>query len=109
MNKQYILKQICHATLHQMLHLCAEDTRDFTVRCTFLSISLLEQKSTTIDFKFVTRNRKRSTVVMFITISISELYILLSRHQNTGQNHNIKTSDISLENVAQFKYLGMTV
>jgi hypothetical protein len=34
---------------------------------------------------------------------------LLSRHQNTGQNHNIKIGNKSIENVAQFKYFGMTV
>jgi hypothetical protein len=33
--------------------------------------------------------------------------MLLSRHQNAGQNHNIKIGDISFENVAQFKYLGI--
>jgi hypothetical protein len=36
-------------------------------------------------------------------------YMLLSRHQNAGQNHNIKKGDRSFENVAQFKYLGMIV
>jgi hypothetical protein len=36
-------------------------------------------------------------------------YMLLSCHQNAGQNHNIKTANRSFENVAQFKYLGMTV
>jgi hypothetical protein len=36
-------------------------------------------------------------------------YMLLSCHQNAGQNHNIKIADTSLENVAQFKYFGMTV
>jgi ABC-type siderophore export system fused ATPase/permease subunit len=36
-------------------------------------------------------------------------YMLLSRHQKAGQNHNIKIGDRSLENVAQFKYLRMTV
>jgi hypothetical protein len=35
--------------------------------------------------------------------------MLLSRHQNAGQNHNITIGDISFENVAQFKYLGTTV
>jgi hypothetical protein len=30
-------------------------------------------------------------------------------HQNAGQNHNIKIGIISFENVAQFKYFGMTV
>jgi hypothetical protein len=28
---------------------------------------------------------------------------------NAGQNHDIKTANKSYENVAQFKYLGMTV
>jgi hypothetical protein len=36
-------------------------------------------------------------------------YILLSRHQNAGQNHNIKISNSSFKNVAHFKYLGTTV
>jgi hypothetical protein len=36
-------------------------------------------------------------------------YMLLSRHQNEGQNHNIKIGDRSFENVSQFKYLGTTV
>jgi hypothetical protein len=35
--------------------------------------------------------------------------MLLSRHQNAGQNHNIKVANRSFETVAQFKYLGMTV
>jgi hypothetical protein len=34
---------------------------------------------------------------------------VLSRHQNVGQNHNIKVGDWSFENVAQFIYLGTTV
>jgi hypothetical protein len=36
-------------------------------------------------------------------------YMLLSPHQNAGQNHNIKICDRLFENVAQFKYLGTTV
>jgi hypothetical protein len=36
-------------------------------------------------------------------------YMLLSRHQNAGKYHNIRTANISLENVAQFRYLGTTV
>jgi hypothetical protein len=35
--------------------------------------------------------------------------MLLSHHQNVGQNHDIKVANRSLENVAQFKCLGMTV
>jgi hypothetical protein len=36
-------------------------------------------------------------------------YMLLSRHQNAGQNHDINTANIPFENVAQFRYLGITI
>jgi hypothetical protein len=36
-------------------------------------------------------------------------YMLLSHHQNAGQNHDMKIANRSSENVAQFKYLGMTI
>jgi hypothetical protein len=35
--------------------------------------------------------------------------MLLSRHQNAGQIHDIKIANTSFENVAQFKYLGTTL
>jgi hypothetical protein len=35
--------------------------------------------------------------------------MLLSRHQNAWQNHDIKISNRSFENVAQFKYMGRTL
>jgi hypothetical protein len=36
-------------------------------------------------------------------------YMLLSRHQNAGQNHCILIVNRSFENVAQVKYLGTTI
>jgi sorting nexin-29 len=36
-------------------------------------------------------------------------YMLLSRHQNVGQNRDIKIANRSFENVSQFKYLGTPV
>jgi hypothetical protein len=36
-------------------------------------------------------------------------YMLLSRHQNAGQNRDIEIANISFKNVSQFKYLGMTI
>jgi hypothetical protein len=35
--------------------------------------------------------------------------MLLSRHQNAGQNHDIKIGNICFESVAQFKYLATAV
>jgi len=32
-------------------------------------------------------------------------YMIMSRHQNLGQNQNIRTANESFENVAKFKYL----
>jgi ribosomal protein S2 len=36
-------------------------------------------------------------------------YMLLSRHQNAGQNHDIKIANRCFENVAKFRYLGTTI
>jgi hypothetical protein len=36
-------------------------------------------------------------------------YLLLSRHQNAGQNHDINIGNRYFENVKQFRYLLMTI
>jgi hypothetical protein len=36
-------------------------------------------------------------------------YMLLPRHENEGQNHDIKITNRCFENVAQFRYLGTTI
>jgi hypothetical protein len=36
-------------------------------------------------------------------------YMLLSRHQNAGQNHDIKIGNRYFENLAQFRYSGTTI
>jgi hypothetical protein len=39
---------------------------------------------------------------------VTTKYMLLSHHQNIGQNRDIKIANRSLENVSQFRYLGTT-
>jgi hypothetical protein len=36
-------------------------------------------------------------------------YLLLSRHQNAGQNLDLKIGNKRFENMAQFRYLGTTI
>jgi hypothetical protein len=36
-------------------------------------------------------------------------YMIMSRHPNSGQNHNIRIANESFENVSKFKYLGTTL
>jgi hypothetical protein len=36
-------------------------------------------------------------------------YMLLSRHQNAGENRDIKIANKCFENVAQFRHLGTTI
>jgi hypothetical protein len=40
------------------------------------------------------------------TIAENTKYMIMSRHQNSGQNQNIRIANESFENVATFKYLG---
>jgi hypothetical protein len=48
--------------------------------------------------------------VVHLQVSVEETkYMLLSRHQNAGQDHDIKRANRSFENVSQFIYLGTTV
>jgi hypothetical protein len=35
-------------------------------------------------------------------------YMIMSCHQNSGQNQNIRIANESFKNVSKFKYLGMT-
>jgi hypothetical protein len=36
-------------------------------------------------------------------------YMIMSHYTNSGQNQNIRTANESFENVAKFKYLGVTL
>jgi hypothetical protein len=55
---------------------------------------------------------KQATILIIIIAPLNitrNSESLLSRHQNAGQNHDIKVANRCFENVAQFNYLGTTV
>jgi hypothetical protein len=37
------------------------------------------------------------------------IYIVMSRHHNAGQNHNLLVTNKSSENVEKFQYFGTTI
>jgi hypothetical protein len=65
-----------------------------------------------ILYVFYHLHEKLLTNKLFVAIKMKAektKYMLLSHHQNAGQNHDIKMGNRSFENSAQFKYLGMTI
>jgi hypothetical protein len=60
--------------------------------------------------------KKNTETVIYVSNEVSleinvekTKYMLLSHHQNTGQNRHIKIANRSFENVSQLKYLGTAV
>jgi hypothetical protein len=48
--------------------------------------------------------------VIGLEVNIEETkYTLLYRHQNSGQNHDLRIANRCLEDVEQFRYLGMVI
>jgi hypothetical protein len=62
----------------------------------------------TIKENTETLNYASKKVLLEINIEKTK-YMLLSHHQNVGQNQDINIANRSFDNVSQFKYLGMTV
>jgi hypothetical protein len=55
--------------------------------------------------------KKNTEILIYAKRRKSETikYILLSRHQNSGTDHDMKIGNKTFENIAQFKYLGTAV
>jgi hypothetical protein len=71
-------------------------------------VNLLGDKIDTINENTETLIDSSKEVDQEVNIEKTK-YMLVSRDQNAGQNWDIKIGNRSLENVSQFKYLGMTV
>jgi hypothetical protein len=71
-------------------------------------VSLLGDNIDTIKRNTETLTDASKEVGLEINVETTK-YMLLSRHQNVGQNRNIKIANRSFENVSQFRYLGTTV
>jgi hypothetical protein len=71
-------------------------------------VNLLEENIGTMEIEAETLIGSSKEVNVEVNTEETK-YTLLSHDQNAGQNHDIKVASRSFENVAQFKYLGMTV
>jgi hypothetical protein len=60
----------------------------------------------------IKKNTEALVVVSKIGLEVNaekSKYMVMSRDQNAGQNHSIKTDNKSFERVEQFRYLGTTL
>jgi hypothetical protein len=71
-------------------------------------VNLLEDNIDTIKINTETLTGASKVVGLEVNTEKTK-YMLLSRHRNAGQNHDIKIANRCFENVAQLKYLGTTV
>jgi hypothetical protein len=68
-------------------------------------VNLLEGNVGTVNKRTETLIEASKEVGLEVNLENTK-YMSVSRHQNIGQNRDVKISDRSLENVSQFKYLG---
>jgi hypothetical protein len=80
---------------HQLL-VCADD------------LNLLEENIATINKSTETLIDASKEVGLEISVEKTK-YMLLSYHQNAGQNHDVRESNRSFENLTQFRCSGITV
>jgi predicted ABC-class ATPase len=71
-------------------------------------VNLLEDNIDTIKKNTETLIDASEEVGLEINVDKTK-YMVFSRHQNVGQNRDIKITNRSFEDVPQFKYLGMTL
>jgi hypothetical protein len=71
-------------------------------------VTLLEHKINTVQINTEALTDASTEVDVEVKTEKTK-YVLMSRHQNAGQNHNRKIANISFETVSDLKYLGTAV
>jgi hypothetical protein len=70
-------------------------------------VNLLSDSINTIKEKTETLSEASRDIGLEINAEKTK-YMIMSRHPSSGQNQNIRIANESFENVAKFRYLGMT-
>jgi hypothetical protein len=82
--------------------------------CRYDAVSMETESKSSVPNKTFTMVRREQGVRailndIWLQDSVVNKFMSLSRHQNAGQNRDIKIGNRWFENVAQFRYLGTTI
>jgi hypothetical protein len=98
--------RLCPDHPHDFTHFGLRTYCPFRLSCQFPFGGIYNSTDKVNDEKLLTDASKE--IVLEVNAEKTK-YMLLSRHQNSGQNRGIKIANRSFENLAKLKYFGRTV